>query len=284
MKYLKSVTLKSLMIATLVSVGLISCSEDDSSTNNGEGTANLTVRLTDAPGDYDAVLVDVQDVEIHVETEAEGELEGDDDGDGWVSVGDVQTGVYDLLELTGGVSQLLADTEVPAGYVSQMRLVLGSENSVVINGESKPLNTPSAQQSGLKLQINQEFVAGENYAFLLDFNVDESVVTTGNGSYNLKPVIRVSAQADAGMVVGKVTVPDDIEVNVQSLVVLTANDADITISAYTNDVGEFALHGVPAGEYTITITPQADLGLSVHTNTEVEVRPNETTDLGEIEL
>ncbi|MCG9971107.1 DUF4382 domain-containing protein [Christiangramia crocea] len=282
MKYLKSLTLKSLMIATLVSFGLISCSEDDSSTNNGEGTANLTVRMTDAPGDYDAVLVDVQDVEIHVETEAEGELEGDEDGDGWISVGDVETGVYDLLELTGGVSQLLADTEVPAGFVSQMRLVLGSENSVVIDGESKPLNTPSAQQSGLKLQINQEFIAGENYAFLLDFDVDKSVVTTGNGSYNLKPVIRVSAEADAGMVVGKVIIPETIEIDVQSLAVLT--NGSITVSAYTNDEGEFALKGVPAGTYTLTITPQSDVDLDVHTNTEVEVRPNETTDLGEIEL
>lgn len=270
------------MIATLVSFGLISCSEDDSSTNNGEGTANLTVRMTDAPGDYDAVLVDVQDVEIHVETEAEGELEGDEDGDGWISVGDVETGVYDLLELTGGVSQLLADTEVPAGFVSQMRLVLGSENSVVIDGESKPLNTPSAQQSGLKLQINQEFIAGENYAFLLDFDVDKSVVTTGNGSYNLKPVIRVSAEADAGMVVGKVIIPETIEIDVQSLAVLT--NGSITVSAYTNDEGEFALKGVPAGTYTLTITPQSDVDLDVHTNTEVEVRPNETTDLGEIEL
>ncbi|TBW27053.1 DUF4382 domain-containing protein [Gramella sp. KN1008] len=283
MKFLKSVTLKSVMIATLVSVGLISCSEDDSSAESA-GKANLTVRMTDAPGDYDAVLVDVQDVEIHVETEAEGELEGDEDGDGWVSVGDVQTGVYDLLELTGGVSQLLADTEVPAGFVSQMRLVLGSENSVVIDGESKPLNTPSAQQSGLKLQINKEFVAGENYAYLLDFDVDKSVVTTGNGSYNLKPVIRVSAEADAGMVVGKVVIPETIEVDVQSLVVLKSNEGDITISAYTNDEGEFALQGVPAGMYTLTVTPQADVELSVHTNAEVEVRPNETTDLGEIEL
>lgn len=267
------------MIATLVSVGLISCSDDDSSGEN-TGKANLTVRMTDAPGDYDAVLVDVQDVMIHVE--AEGELEGDEDGDGWVSVGDVQTGVYDLLELTGGVSQLLADTEVPAGFVSQMRLVLGSENSVVIDGESKPLNTPSAQQSGLKLQINKELVAGENYAYLLDFDVDKSIVTTGNGSYNLKPVIRVSAEADAGMVIGKVIVPETIEINVQSLVKLT--DGSTTVSAYTNDEGEFALQGVPAGTYTLTITPQADVDLMVHTNAEVEVRPNETTDLGEIEL
>ena len=280
MNYLKNVTLKSMMLAMLVSFGFTSCSDDDSDSPDGEGSANLTVRMTDAPGDYDAVLVDVQDVEIHVETEAE--LEGDTDGDGWVSVGDVETGVYDLLELTGGVTQLLADTEVPAGYVSQIRLILGSENSVVINGETKPLNTPSAQQSGLKLQVNQEFMPGENYAYLLDFNVDESVVTTGNGGYNLKPVIRLSAEANAGAVVGTVVYPAELEMDIQSLVVLS--NGSVTVSAYTDANGNFSLNGVPAGTYDLAVTPEAATGLNVFTLTEVEVKPNETNDVGELEL
>ena len=280
MNYLKNVTLKSMMLAMLVSFGFTSCSDDDSDSPDGERSANLTVRMTDAPGDYDAVLVDVQDVEIHVETEAE--LEGDTDGDGWVSVGDVETGVYDLLELTGGVTQLLADTEVPAGYVSQIRLILGSENSVVINGETKPLNTPSAQQSGLKLQVNQEFMPGENYAYLLDFNVDESVVTTGNGGYNLKPVIRLSAEANAGAVVGTVVYPAELEMDIQSLVVLS--NGSVTVSAYTDANGNFSLNGVPAGTYDLAVTPEAATGLNVFTLTEVEVKPNETNDVGELEL
>ncbi|WP_026933005.1 DUF4382 domain-containing protein [Christiangramia echinicola] len=282
MRYLKNVTLKSLMIATFISLGLTSCSEDDDSNPSGEGSANLTVRMTDAPGDYEAVFVDVQDIEIHVESDNEAEAEADVDGDGWVSVGDVQTGVYDLLELTGGVSQLLADTEVPAGYVSQMRLILGSENSVIVDGVEKPLNTPSAQQSGLKLQLNQNFEAGENYAFLLDFDVDKSVVETGNGGYNLKPVIRLSAEADAGMVVGKVVVPADIDMSVQTLVVLTGEST--TISAYTDAEGNFALNGVPAGVYSLEAIPEADANLSTFAIGTVEVKPNETTDLGELTL
>ncbi|TRO67471.1 DUF4382 domain-containing protein [Christiangramia sabulilitoris] len=280
MKYLKNVTLKGLMMATFISLGLTSCSDDD--TNPGDGTSNLTVRMTDAPGDYDAVFVDVQDIEIHVDAESETQVETDVDGDGWISVGDVNAGIYDLLELTGGVSQLLADTEVPAGYVSQMRLVLGTENSVVVDGVKKPLNTPSAQQSGLKLQLNQEFIAGENYAFLLDFDVDKSIVTTGNGSYNLKPVIRLSAEANAGAVVGKVVMPVDIQVAVQSLVVLT--DGNVTISAYTDADGNFSLNGVPAGIYSLQVIPDADANLNTYAIGTVEVKRNETTDLGELNL
>ncbi|MFV8225435.1 DUF4382 domain-containing protein [Christiangramia aquimixticola] len=280
MKYLKNVSIRAVMIAILVSAGFVSCSDDDSEDNNG--SANLTVRMTDAPGDYDAVFVDVKDIKIQIETEGESNVDGEIDSEGWMSLSNVNAGIYDLLELTGGVSQLLADTEVPAGYVSQMRLILGSENSVVINGATKPLNTPSAQQSGLKLQLNKKLEAGENYSFLLDFDVDQSIVTTGNGGYNLKPVIRLNAEENAGMVVGKTIIPAGLEMNVQSLVKL--QNSSVTISAYTDAEGNFALNGVPAGTYDLTITPQVSSGLTVYSMTDVKVKPNETTDLGEIEL
>lgn len=282
MKYL-NVSFKSLLVATLISVGLVSCNDDDSDGSSSE-MANLSIRMTDAPGDYDAVFIDVQGIEIQLE--ADDDLDAADDneteGSEWVTVEDVNTGIYDLLELTGGVSQLLADTEVEAGYVGQMRLILGPDNTVVVDGETKALNTPSAQQSGLKLQLNQRLEGGENYAFLLDFDVDQSIVETGNGGYNLKPVIRLSAEANAGMVVGTTVVPAALSSDVQSLVVLTGNG--ITVSAYTNYDGDFALNGVPAGTYDVKITPQISSGLTVYTVSDVEVRPNETTDLGEIEL
>ncbi|MEO2129327.1 MAG: DUF4382 domain-containing protein [Christiangramia sp.] len=277
MRILKTLNVKTLLLAAMVVVGLISCDKDDDGSVNGGGTANLTVRMTDAPGDYDAVLIDVQDIMIHVDAEGDAELEGDDDGDGWISVENVNTGVYDLLELTGGVSELLADTEVPAGFVSQIRLVLGTNNSIVVDGESKPLNTPSAQQSGLKLQLNQDFEPGESYAYMLDFDVDQSVVTTGNGGYNLKPVIRVAAEINSGTVVGSVS-----PANIQSLVKIS--NTNNTISAYTDAEGHFSLNGVPPGTYMLTITPDVASGLSVYTIETIEVEANETTELELIEL
>ena len=270
------------MIATMISLGLASCSEDDSNGSSNAETANMTVRMTDAPGDYDEVNIDVQDVQVQVDAATEAEMEVDTDGDGWVSLEGVQTGVYDLLKLTGGITQLLADSEVPAGYMSQMRLVLGSANTVVVGGEEKPLNTPSAQQSGLKLQVNKELEAGENYAFLLDFDVEESIVTTGNGGYNLKPVIRMNADENAGMVVGTVEIPVDLEMNVQSLVKLS--NANVSISAYTDAEGKFALNGVPAGTYNLEVIPEAASNLNIYAMNGIEVKPNETTDLGELEL
>ncbi|PKD21518.1 carbohydrate-binding protein [Salegentibacter salinarum] len=262
---MKNLKLKSLLLAAVVAFGFTSCSDDD---ENGieEGNAQLTVRMTDAPGDYDEVWVDVQDVMIKTEAEV-GEEEGE-----WESLSNVETGRYDLLELTGGVSQLLADVEIPAGYLDQIRLVLGPDNVVVIDGEENPMATPSAQQSGLKLNIQQELEAGESYEYLLDFDVDESIGTTGNGGYILKPVIRMSAMANTGSIVGEVH-PSDT----RSLV--KAQNASHTISAYTDEGGNFALHGVPAGTYQVTITPDAETGLEMVPVDNVEVVQGEAKDL-----
>ncbi len=163
----------------------MSCSSDDDS-NNNEGNAKLAIRLTDAPGDYDAVFIDVQEVVIKYNG-------GQDD----VTLG-INAGIYDLLELTAGVNVLLFNDEVPAGNISQIRLVLGNQNTIVVDGQPLPLDTPSAQQSGLKIQVNETLEPGILYEFMLDFDVDKSIVAQGNGGYSLKPVIRATTAAESG--------------------------------------------------------------------------------------
>ncbi|HEY9186095.1 MAG TPA: DUF4382 domain-containing protein [Salegentibacter sp.] len=260
-------SLKPAIFLAVLALGFTSCSDDDTDDAITEENARVTVRMTDAPGDYDAVLVDVLDVMVQVEAE-----QGVTDEEGWLSLDDVEAGQYDLLQLTGGMTQLLADSEIPAGFVSQMRLVLGPDNFVEIDGDLIPLATPSAEQSGLKLNLNQELEAGEHYEFLLDFDVEESVVNTGNGGYILKPVIRLSAYANTGEIVGDVH-PTEFSTLVK------ATNGSHTISAYTSDSGEFVLHALPAGIYKVTITPEEASGYPMITINDVVVEANGTTDL-----
>lgn len=257
-----------LFMAAIALTMFYSCSNEDDDQN--QNSAQLVVYMTDAPGDYDQVLVDVVDVQIKADASTEDE--------GWTSVGNVNTGVYDLLSLTGGVTQLLADVNVPAGQLGQIRLVLGNNNTVVINGESQPLSTPSAQQSGLKLQVNQNLEAGKRYEFLLDFDVDQSIVSAGSsGGFILKPVIRLAAMEGTGIITGEVQ-PS----NVQTLV--RAKNAANDISAYTDASGNFSLHGVPAGTYQVTITSEASLGIPVKTINNIVVESGATVDLETIFL
>ncbi len=232
---------------------LVSCSNDDDTNTPEQEMARMSVKLTDAPGDYDAVFIDVQDVVIKYNGSEEE-----------VTIGEVNAGVYDLLELTGGVSVLLIDDEIPAGDISQIRLILGNNNTIVVNGETFPLQTPSAQQSGLKINVNETLVGGIFYEFILDFDVDKSIVAQGNGGYLLKPVIRASTVANTGAITGAV-----LPVGIQTLI--TAENENTEISAYTNELGVFVLNGVPAGTYTLTYEADANLGFPPIVVTDVEV-------------
>lgn len=268
----KKWSLKPAIFVAVLGLGFTSCSDDDNDGAIDEENARVTVRMTDAPGDYDAVTVDVEDVMVQVEAE-----EGVTDEEGWLSLDNVEAGQYDLLELTGGITQELADSEIPAGFVSQIRLILGPDNFVTVNGEELPLATPSAEQSGLKLNLNQELEAGEHYEFLLDFDVEESIVTTGNGGYILKPVIRLSAYADTGEIVGDVH-PTEYRT------LVTATSGSNTVSAYTSDSGEFVLHALPEGTYRVTVTPDEASGYPTKTISDVEVESGGTADLETIFL
>ena len=267
LKKLKMKKFTGLLLAFVAVTMFISCSDDDSTSDQN---ARVKISMTDAPGDYEKVFVDVIDVKIKADAAA--------DEEGWVSLSNVNPGIYDLLTLTGGVTQLLADAEVPAGFLGQIRLILGNDNSVVLNGESQALATPSAQQSGLKLQVNQELEAGVEYEYLLDFDVDKSIVSAGNsGGFNLKPVIRLSAKEGTGTISGEVQ-PS----NFQSLV--TATNASHSISAYTAADGKFSLNGVPAGTYQVTVTPALLSGFEVKVINNVQVTSGASVGLETIHL
>lgn len=246
---------------------LVSCSDSDDS----QGVSKVSVRMTDAPGDYDAVNVEVLDVMMKNNT---------DSGDGgWVSLGILNPGVYNLLDLTGGVNVLLADTSVPSGRLGQLRLVLGDDNTVVKDGVTYPLNTPSGQQSGLKLQVNKTLQDGATYNFLLDFDVEHSVVVEAgaSGNYNLHPVIRVTTEATSGAIKGTIT-----PITVQTVASVTVNG--VVVTAYTNEQGVFQLNGIPSGTYSVTFTPDAASGLAVLTVDNVVVVNGEITNLGSLAL
>lgn len=246
-----------LAIATLL-VNFISCSDDE------PNTAQIAVRMVDAPGDYDEVNIEVLDVMVNRNDE-------------WQSIGNVTPQVYDLLELTGGIDALLVDTEIPSGRINQIRLVLGQNNTIVVDGVSYPIKTPSAQQSGLKLNVQQDLVGGVKYTFILDFMVDKSIVENGNGDYSLKPTIKVSTEAVSGAISGMIS-PIDYQVEVKAT---TATD---TVSAYTNTEGKFKLYGVPEGTYKVTFTPDTASGLSIKVVDVVNVVIGENTNMGTVTL
>lgn len=162
-----------LAACTMLTLSFAGCKKDD---ENPAGNAHLELYLADAPGDYDAVLIDVQSIEII--------------SDAGTDIYPLATpGIHNLLNLTDGKDTLLISEDFPSGTVSQFRFILGPNNSVVVDSIEYPLQTPSAQTSGLKINVHETLEAGELYKYVFDFDADESINQLGNGDYQLKPMI-----------------------------------------------------------------------------------------------
>ncbi|HEY8969072.1 MAG TPA: DUF4382 domain-containing protein [Puia sp.] len=207
---------------------------------NSNGTGTLEVRLTDDPSQYQAVYIDVQKVEVNVSSDANATS-------GWQTLPLLHPGVYDLLKFKNGIDTVLASMDLPAGTLSQMRLVLGNNNSVVIDGQSYPLATPSSQQSGLKFNIHSTLTSGIVYRLWIDFDAGRSIVQTGAGSYSLKPVIRTYSEAIGGSIKGYV-LP-----TAAKPIVWAVQGTDSLMALPDTATGYYFFGGVNAGSWNLTL-------------------------------
>lgn len=161
---------------------IIACDKNNNETVETEKSNTvLQVYLHDQPIDYQEVNVDIQQIVIKgYGNNAEYDLTD--------STG---AGVYNLLDYQNGLDTLLGEITVDYDSISQIRLVLGADNSVMVDSVLYPLATPSAQQSGLKVNVQGELTYVDTFVVSLDFDASESVHQLGNGDYQLHPVIHV---------------------------------------------------------------------------------------------
>ncbi|WNM18023.1 DUF4382 domain-containing protein [Flavobacterium capsici] len=256
--------MKKLIFAFFAVTGLLvfnSCSNDSSSAS--ARSYPFKVRMTDAPAAYDEVNIDLQAVEVT-------------GGDGETVVLNTTAGVYNLLDFSNGINTIIATSVLTDSRVNQIRLILGPNNSITVDGVNYPLSTPSAEQSGLKLLVNQTLTADIENEILLDFDAYQSVIETGNGTYKLKPVIRTITTAVSGNISGTVSV-----LGIAASVTATSM-AGVEYSSGVNDMGEFKITGLPAGSYTLTITPELPYAPVIQTD--VVVQAGATTEVGTILL
>lgn len=213
--------------------------------SDGPGTMRLS--LTDAPAcGYDNVWVTVQKVAVHKSGSA------NPTDDGWSEVVLNPARRIDLLEYTNGRTLPLGETQLPAGTYTQMRLVLGSDNTIKPTGGSEtPLDTPSAQQSGLKLNVNLTVQPDTVVDFVIDFDACKSFVKAGNsGKYLLKPVISVIPVV-ASKIVGWV---DPALANGNTGVSAQMGGAPMRSTVPDPVTGRFELAWVPVGTYDLVLT------------------------------
>jgi hypothetical protein len=225
-----------LVFAALIAVLLVACNTNDKQT--------VGFYLTDAPANKDilAVNVDVQAIKYSISSE-EGE-------DAWIDL-PMSPVVINLLDFSNGKDTLLSNIELETGVkIHQVRLILGDNNTVMLSDSSiLPIQTPSAQQSGLKLNVQSNSEVTSGYKVVIDFDASRSIVLKGNGEYLLKPVIRAYITANSSRIYGNL-LPADVATRVFTTDI---NGDTIATVSDTLQNNLFVLHGLYSGTYDIMV-------------------------------
>ncbi len=211
----------------------------------------LGVSLTDAPAcGFDAVNVTVVKVRVHHSISAS------DTDAGWTDITLNPARKINLLGLANGVLDNLGETPLEAGHYTQLRLVLdpntasGLANSVMpTGGVETALITPSAVQSGIKLVNQFDVASGERVDLVLDFDACKSVVKRGNGTYALKPVIKV-----VPFVLNGIDGFVDTALLGSGVMVTAQQNGVIVQSTAPNAQGKFFLGRLAVGNYDVVVT------------------------------
>lgn len=237
----------------LLALLIVGC---DNSGGSGTGTGTLGVSLTDAPAcGFDAVNVTVSKVRVHQSGSAT------DHTPGWTDITLNSPRKINLLDLNDPTQPNLAldslgDTPLEAGHYTQLRLVLVPNsnnphsplsNSVVLSGTTTEiaLDTPSGIQTGIKLNHQFDVGSGQRVDLVLDFDACKSVVTRSNGTYALKPVIKVIP-----IVLNGIQGFVDTSLLASNVVVSAQANAEIVRATMPNTAtGEFFLARLGASAY-----------------------------------
>lgn len=261
-------------------VVIYSCQKETTAGNTAQVNLDkphaVSIYLTDDQTPvFDSVFIDLQKLEVKVEDDSL-------PAEGWVNLS-IHPGIYNILRFRNGLDTLFATGTLPNGRVKKVRLTLGTQNSVMKNGQRFPLAVHDHDREVVaNLEgSNFEVIPPAQVLFWIDFDASHSIQTDNSGSgnnngYRLKSHIRIFTRSNSGRIEGRV-LPAAADA-----IVMAINGTDTTMAIPDDDDGEFKIVGLNAGTYKVFID-----GKNNYTDTSISnviVRNREDTHLPVITL
>ena len=219
-----------ILLALMVALTFTSCEKEDM-----EAYGEFEVYMTDSPGAYESLEVEIEKIEAYHES------------DGWITLNeDVQ--VLDILTLTNGREEKVAKNErTRSGNYSKVRITFGANNNLSVDVLGISTDFALGVDSQVEIEIETMIEEGQSSRLLLDFHVGESVQGSANSSFTLTPVITVITDENTGV---QGSVQDSQRVYLQ----FSGNGENF--DGYSDNQGNFMIHGMAAGTYSLTIQPE----------------------------
>ena len=254
--------------AMVLALALGAC--DDSA--SGPGGGQLTIQLTDAPGDLVKAFIKVDHfVLIRSDDDASptGRIELDPDDDGFI----------ELIALAGGkLLNVVDEADVPEGNFVELRVVIdeafvelkdgrvfatpGAHLPAGVESDGE-LKCPSCSQSGFKVKFTNDggLFVSDNTIVVLDFDVNSSFVHEAgrSGKLIMHPVLHATSRTiELGRITGNVTLATSITIptcggqsNNFSAFRPTASTATDTFTGVTDAQGVFSIAPLLPATYTL---------------------------------
>lgn len=259
-----------LLIPVFIFSVITSCSSND---GKNEVTGNMIIKISDAPMPYDQFMeanVTIDKIEIRNKT---------DHSMTNLLINDHMT--VNLLGLINGITEILANANLPVGDYDLMRLYISSTEMVTKNGQTfsngmdynNSISNGMMQQGmvfnnnnhsiDIQIQPYLNVTEGMMEDFLLDIDVNHSFTLENlnyvdNGTemmmqisgYSFKPMLRFVQLSTCGTIEG--IIHDDND-NLQNATVSLIKQGEVYTSTHTDMNGHYALIGIPEGTYTINV-------------------------------
>lgn len=278
---------KHLLLGAIMAIALsfvITACNKNTSAGSTAGKQNLSLYLTDGPGLFDSVLIDIRSVKVLVDTSSDTRKH---DGSDWDHMGanddknessliwenlNITAGVYNILKFRNGADTLLAASGITKGSIRVIKIEVGTNNSLVKNGVTYPVYLPAGALNYILIKLEghecEEYLPGKTRLWL-DFDITRSIIQDSNNKFYLRPVFHFFTESTTGKIEGRVG-------PAAATPVVTVYNSTDTAYALPDKEGHFRLKGLKDGTYSVFINASNGYFDSTINNVVVKA-PNETS-------
>lgn len=276
-----------LLAAIMVIAGsflITACNKNSSAEVNTAGKQQLSLYLTDGPGLFDKVLIDIRSVKVLVDTSSNTRDQDDEDWDDrgmhddkndssliWENL-NITPGIYDILKFRNGADTLLASSGIAKGFIRLIKIEIGTNNSLVKDSISYPVSLPARALNYILIKLKgeecEEYLPGKARLWL-DFDITRSIKQENNNQFILRPVFHFFTVNNTGSIKGKV-LPND------GFAVVTVFNTTDTAYALPDKEGSFKLRGLKNGTYSVFFNASNGYRDTTINNVQV-IAPKETS-------
>ena len=263
-------TFNKYILMTLVLTFGFGCSNSEILTGS---YGKLTVKLTDAPMPYAQFMeanITVDKIEIGNSLVPDSFI---------MLVNEPMT--YNMLELINGITETMANADIPVGEYDTLRLYISMTEMIMNNGNIYNYNMNEEGFSGNGMMQNGMMLNNENRSidislenmltvfegshdeFLLDIDIDNSFmlqdvsfVDTGSGmminmsGFTFNPTMRFVNMNNSGTFERTVHYNDNYLANATLTLM---HGESLYITTHTDENGHYSFIGVPEGSYTMVV-------------------------------